>query len=105
MFESNAKVVVVVVVVRTWVVNGRSLSMNRHRMHLIRVAEHLGVKLPASPPPGTRRPAGRSAKNASKMRQKIPSSPPPCQPPYHHAQFALCVPVSVAHWNFRHSVR
>ena len=64
--EGGGEEVCVVVVVRTWVVNGRSLSMNRHRMHLIRVAEHLGVKLPASPPPGTRRPAGRSAKNASK---------------------------------------
>ena len=36
-------VVVVVVVVRTWVVNGRSLSINRHRMHLIGWQKHLGA--------------------------------------------------------------
>ena len=41
-------VVVVVVVVLTWVVNGKSLSINRYRMR-IEVTEHLGVKTPGVP--------------------------------------------------------
>ena len=53
------------------------------QMHPIRVAERLGVRLPASPPPtsprncwpsrgttGTRRPDGRSPKNAAKCCEK-----------------------------------
>ena len=41
--------VVVVVVVRTWVVNGKSLSINRYKVQQIRVAEHQGVKTPGVP--------------------------------------------------------
>ena len=65
-------VVLVVAMVRTWVVNGRSLSINRHKMHLIQVAERLGVRLPASPPPGPQRPDGRRPKNAANKCIKIP---------------------------------
>ena len=43
-------VVVVVVVVRTCSMTHVSVDM-RQRMHLIRVAGHLGVRLPATPPP------------------------------------------------------
>ena len=45
------------------------------RMHLIPVAEHLGVRLPVSPPPGPQRPGGRRPKNAEKNTAKKPSSP------------------------------
>ena len=43
-------VVAVVVVVRTGCMTNVFVD-KRQRMHLIGVAEHLGVRLPASPPP------------------------------------------------------
>ena len=77
-------------------------------MHLIRVAEHLGVRLPASPtprpsttnPPGTRRLDGRSPKNAVKIRRKkhqlqsfrvesVPTSPYLPTSPHLHTNTAM----------------
>ena len=43
------------------------------RMHRITVAEHLGVRLSVSPPPGPQRPDGRRPKNAAFPQQKKPS--------------------------------
>ena len=40
------------------------LSSQADEVHQITVAEHLGVRLPASAPPGPRRPDGRRPKNA-----------------------------------------
>ena len=72
--------------VRTWVVNGRSLWMNRHRMHLIQVAERLGVRLPSSPPPPEQSMTKNShlalnvrtdgARKNGLEKAKNPSSPP-----------------------------
>ena len=50
-------------------------SMPHGRMHPVLVAEHLGVRLPASSPPWPSRPAGRSAKNASKNEAKKRTPP------------------------------
>ena len=69
-----------VVVVRTWVVNGRSLSINCHWMHLIQMAERLGVRLPASPPPWASTSRWTEAEKCCKTAANYPSSPPPCRP-------------------------
>ena len=66
-------VVVVAVVVAVVVVRSPYESVEAAQ----RVAERLGVKLPASPPPGPQRPRGRRAKNAAFLRRKYPSSEPP----------------------------
>ena len=50
------------------------LSMPNARMHLIRVAEHLGVRLLASPPPGPQRPEDGGRKMLHFCSKKSPSS-------------------------------
>ena len=89
-------VVVVVVVVRTWVLNGGSLSINRHRVHLIQVAEHPGVRLPASPPPWASTSRWTEAEKCSRTAANYSSSSPPCGPIGPPCTTDLCVPVSVA---------
>ena len=61
-----------VVVVRTRCTSNVSVDTTV-RMHLITMAEHLGVRLPVSPPPGPQRPDGRRPKNAAFLQQKQPS--------------------------------
>ena len=63
---------VVVVVVRTRCHNDVFLHTSA-RMHLITVAEHMGVRLPVSTPPGPQRPDERRPKNAAFLQQKSPS--------------------------------
>ena len=86
---------------RWWVVGGGADKMyddfisESQRMHQIGVAERLGVRLPASPPPGTQIQLDGVRKMPQKKMQK-PSSPPPRRPnKAHPTQLALCVPVSV----------
>ena len=79
-----------VVVVRTRCYNGVFLHTTA-RWHLIGVAEHLGIRLPASPPPWAQRPEGRRPKNAANLQQTTPH-----RRQVRHAQLKLCVPVSMA---------
>ena len=80
-----------VVVVLTVCINDVFVDIIK-RVHPIGVAAHLGVRLPASPPPWASRPAGRRPKNAAKLQQTTPHRRQEAD----HAQLQLCVPVCVA---------
>ena len=68
---SSSLLLLGVVVVRTW---------NLTQMHLIGVGEHLGVGLPASPPPWASTSGRTEAEKCCKPAANYPSSPPspPC---------------------------
>ena len=55
------------------VVVGGGVGLRRRRgLPMPSVAGRLGVRLPASPPPGPQRPRGRRPKNAAFLRRKMP---------------------------------